>query len=170
MTTAPQNQREMHAVLARCHAPTLPLAAFAAHCGEAAAAVREWCELDRLYVGANKIDFAWDIGTGRHRDEVRIPSVYLLPAHRAQTWTEEQILAGLFRGCAHISAATKEADRQVRGVQFQRALSCRTQLVTALIAAGELIPYTERRHTRGAGSSPAITWASVRTFLQRRKL
>ena len=89
MTTAPTTQREMHAVLARCHAPTLPLAAFAAHCGEAAAAVREWCELDRLYVGANKIDFAWDIGTGRHRDEVRIPSYYLVPEHRLQVLPEE---------------------------------------------------------------------------------
>jgi hypothetical protein len=170
MTTAPTTQREMHAVLARCHAPTLPLAAFAAHCGEAAAAVREWCELDRLYVGANKIDFAWDIGTGRHRDEVRIPSYYLVPEHRLQVLPEARILGLLFRGCAHISAATNEADRQVSGVQFQRALSCSTNLVMDLVAAGELALYTERRHRRGAGSSPALTWASVRTFLQRRKL
>lgn len=163
-------QRELPAVLTRCHAPTLPLATFAAHCGETAAAVREWCELDRLYVGANKIDWAWEIGTGRHRDEVRVPSYYLVPEHRATDPGEAAVLAVVFRGCAHISAATGEADRQVSGVQFQRALTCSANLVADLIAAGELALYTRRQHTRGAGSSPALTWASVRSFLQRRKL
>lgn len=163
-------QREMHAVLAPCHAPTLPLATFAGQCGESAAAVLEWCELDRLYVGENKIDWAWDIGLGERRQEVRIPSIYLLAQNRQRVWTLAEVLALVFRGCAHLSAATRPADQHLSGRQFQVALECSPNLVADLIAAGELSLYQPRAHTCGAGSSPLLTWASVRAFLHSRKL
>lgn len=164
------HQLQLPRIARPCAAPTVDLPTFAAWCGESAATVREWCEADRLVVGAEKIPHSWSIGLGQYRDEVRIPSHYLDREARAEETSLETVAGQLFRRCPHISPAIRAAHRHVTGVQFQLALSCGPDLVASLLRAGELTLYTERTQERGPGATPLLRWDGVLQFLTRRAL
>jgi hypothetical protein len=116
-------------------------------------------------IADGKLAWAWDIGLGSRRAEIRILSK-CLRGYQATGSTcnlrdagEEQIIGWIL---------ARHKLPWIAGVSLKFILACENDLIIDLIEAGEL------KHTggwrRGPGGSPNVTRESVVAFLKRRRV
>lgn len=151
--------------------PTISRAALAAQRGVRPVALMELLELDRSVIGAQRIDWSWNIaGPTATRREIRILLKCLEPGVVLSTLAE--VLPVLFLPRVHqgLHPALRHECQFITGIEFQRALVCGPDHVANLIAAGALPVLRQRSHQSGPGSSPRIAFTSVRAFLEARRI
>jgi hypothetical protein len=165
-------QRELQLPRTTVRAALISLSAYADIRGLTHDQVRDAIELDRSIVGAEHIQWAFDISTesAERRREIRILSCLLTEPNRDRTWSFEEVLQIIFPPSRHPGLHPAVRPNFVTGTELQRALSCDNDHILKLVADKTLstLPGTITRP--GPNGSPVIKFDSIKTFLHDRKL
>lgn len=117
-------------------------------------------------IADRKLAWAWNIGLGKRRSEIRILARCLRGYQASNTSCnlaevpQEEIIA-------HILAREKKP--WIEGVTLKHLLACENDLIIDLVTARELAVMPGTNWRRGPGGSPSITRESVINFLKRRR-
>lgn len=116
-----------------------------------------------------RIEWAWNIaGKDAGKQELRVLASCCPPANRAVRRDFDTVLAEIFTDVLHREQVRRFAT--IPSAFFAKRLACTRHHVTDLIADKELAALANTRGQRGRTSTPALTWPSVISFLQRRRI
>lgn len=119
-------------------------------------------------VECGELPWAWDLGTGRKRKEVRILAHCVIEHTMGR---EPNIGATRNLRLPEVMNLILPGQRRfMRSVELQRLFHSGPDLIHALSTSGELKKIPEKLSTKGANASPSFTRASVVKLLEDRRI
>jgi hypothetical protein len=126
--------------------------------------------IERAPLDPDRIEWAWDIAgrDAQRAREVRVLASCVPMLQRGQRKSFEAVMQEIFT-----DVLVRENFRRYSTVSvtfLARRLACSDRHMLDLLYEGELRAVPASLHRVGRNSSPAITWDSVKSFLERRRL
>ncbi|MEN6533051.1 MAG: hypothetical protein ABFD89_05270 [Bryobacteraceae bacterium] len=126
-------------------------------------------------IAGKQIRFAWNIGLGKDRREIRILRAsidhYMAHGSKPDGLTEDAVFALLLPPGFQSKLDPRHPDRTyLTNGEIQRSLNCVSDHVLHLVESGDLALEPKTDYGRGPNNAARITVVSFKAFLQSRRL